>query len=128
MTSARRLLILVWGLLFLVAWPTSPVQAHAGLVRADPVPGAVLGRVPAVVRLWFNEELDPALSSVTVWGPRAVSVVSGKGGVDLDDLDRRSMVARLRPLRPGTYTVRWRAASADDLAVTQGSYTFTVRP
>jgi len=38
------------------------------------------------------------------------------------------MVAALQPLRAGTYTVRWRAAAADDLAVTQGSYQFTVRP
>lgn len=128
MTAARRLLVLVCGLLVLLTWPVSPVAAHPALVRADPKPGAILGRVPVAVRLWFNEELDPALSSVTVWGPRTVSVVSGKGGVDLNDLSRKSMVARLRPLRPGTYTVRWRAAGADDLAVTQGSYTFTVRP
>lgn len=106
----------------------APASAHAKLVRAIPEPGSVLGAVPAAVRLWFSEELEPSLSSLTVWGPRGVSAVAGMGGVDLNDLSRRSMVAALRPLRAGTYTVRWRAASADDLAVTQGSYQFIVRP
>ena len=107
---------------------TQHAAAHAKLVRAIPEPGSVLGAVPAAVRLWFSEELEPSLSSLTVWGPRGVSAVAGMGGVDLNDLSRRSMVAALRPLRAGTYTVRWRAASADDLAVTQGSYQFIVRP
>lgn len=107
---------------------TQQTTAHAKLLRAIPEPGSVLRAVPPVVRLWFNEELEPSLSSLTVWGPRGVSAVAGMGGVDLNDLSRRSMVAALRPLRAGIYAVRWKAISADDLAVTQGSYQFTVRP
>ena len=102
--------------------------AHARLVKAIPELGSVLRAVPPTVRLWFNEELEPSLSSVTVWGPRGVTTVAGTGGVDLYDLTRRSMVTTVRPLRAGVYTVRWRAGAVDDLAVTQGSYQFTVRP
>ncbi len=104
------------------------MTAHAMLGRAIPAPGSILRAVPPEVHLWFNEELEPSLSSLTVWGPRGVTAVSGTGGVDLNDLTRRSMVARLKPLRAGIYTVRWRAAAADDLAVTQGSYEFIVKP
>lgn len=119
---------LVMVILFSATSSLPPALGHAQLVRAIPAPGSMVRAVPPSVRLWFNEELDPSLSSLTVWGPRGVTAVAGSGGVDLNDLGRKSMVARLKPLRAGIYTVRWKAISADDLAVTQGSYQFTVRP
>ena len=125
-----RLFLTALVIVIMVATGASlaPASAHAKLVRAIPAPDSVLRAVPPAIRLWFNEELEPSLSSLTVWGPRGVTAVSGTGGVDLNDLERKSMVARLKPLHAGTYTVRWKAISADDLAVTQGSYQFTVRP
>lgn len=108
--------------------PSIPVAARAVLVRAYPVPGSVLRVVPPVTRLWFNEELSPDLSGITVFGPRGVTTVAGSGGVDANDPTRRSMVSDITPLRAGVYTVRWRAASARDLTVTQGSFQFTVKP
>jgi methionine-rich copper-binding protein CopC len=105
-----------------------PAAAAASLVKAIPEPGSVLRSVPPAVHLWFSEELSPELSGLTVWGPRGVSAIAGTGGVDPKDPTRRSMVATIRPLRAGIYTVRWRAAAAGDLAVSQGSYQFTVRP
>ncbi|MDQ7820789.1 MAG: copper resistance protein CopC [Armatimonadota bacterium] len=102
--------------------------AHARLVRSEPAAGAVLRSAPREVRAWFSEELDPGRSRLSVWDARGRQVDDGRGGVDLDDLDRRSMVARLRPVGPGTYTVRWRAVSADDGFVAEGQFRFTVRP
>ncbi len=124
----RPLAVLITALSFALLVAADPAGGHAKLVKAVPAPDSILRAVPATVRVWFNEELDSALSSLTVFGPRGVTAVSGTGGVDLNDLTHRSMVAKLRPLRAGVYTVRWRAGSADDLAVTQGSYQFTVRP
>jgi len=103
--------------------------AHARLVRADPARGSTLATPPTVVRLWFQlggEELDPRRSVVSVWDVRGRRVDDGKGGVDLDDLDRTSMIARLKPIGPGSYTVRWRAVSSPDGSVAQGSFRFTV--
>ena len=128
MILRRFLLVVIAAALLLGSLLPERITAHAKLVRAIPAPGTVLRAVPPAVRLWFNEELEPSLSNLTVWGPRGVTAVSGTGGVDLNDLERKSMVARLNPLRAGTYTVRWKARSADDLAVTQGSYQFIVRP
>jgi len=105
--------------------------AHARLRKAEPAPGSVVATAPKVVRLQFalspNEELDPQRSTVGVWDRRGRRVDDGKGGVDLHDLDRRTMVATLTPIGPGTYTVRWKAVSSPDRDVAQGSYTFTVK-
>jgi len=102
--------------------------AHAKLVRAEPAPGAVLRTAPRVVRAVFNEELAARGSFLVVVDARGRRVDDGKSGLDLDDLDRRTLLARLRPLGPGRYTVRWQATSADDGYVARGSYVFTVRP
>ena len=120
--------ILVLGAGILVL--TEQGAAHARLVRADPSPGATVRTAPKMVRLWFKlsgvEELDPQRSAVSVWDQRGKRVDDGKGGVDLDDLDRKSIIARLRPVGPGVYTVRWKAVSAPDGNVLQGRFQFTV--
>jgi methionine-rich copper-binding protein CopC len=75
----------------------------------------------------FNEELASHGSTVAVVDARGRRVDDGRGGLDLGDLDRRTLVARLRPLGPGRYVVRWQATSADDGYVAKGQYAFTVR-
>lgn len=101
--------------------------AHARLVRSEPKADAVLSVSPKVVRVWFNDELDPDRSMMRVWDAREHRVDDGQGGVDLDDLDRKSMLARLQAVGAGTYTARWRAVSADDGFIAEGSFAFVVR-
>ncbi len=123
MNPARAAVALsVW-----LAW-AGTAGAHAKLVQADPPPGAVLRSAPRAVRAVFNEELAARGSFLVVVDSRGRRVDDGKSGLDLDDLDRRTLVARLRPAGPGRYTVRWQATSADDGYVTRGQYTYTVRP
>jgi len=99
---------------------------HARLLKSEPPNDAMLRVPPKVVRIWFNDELDPKQSSLSVWDSQGKQVDDGKGGVDLNDLDRTSMIVMLMPIGPGTYTVRWRAVSVDDLNVAQGTFRFTV--
>ncbi len=110
----------------------SSAAAHPRLQRAEPPPGGVVRAAPRVIRLWFslapNEELDPRYSWVTVWDRRGRRVDDGRGGVDLKDMDRRSMIATLNPIGPGVYVVRWKAVTLPDRGVAQGSFTFTVGP
>lgn len=113
--------------LIALAVATGPAFGHAKLLKADPRSGAQLAKPPQVVRLWFSEELDPKRSSIGVWDGHGRRVDDGKGGVDLNDLDRRSLVARLKPVRPGPYVVMWRAVSADDLNVVKGQVRFAVK-
>lgn len=109
-----------------LAVPAGALDAHAKLVRAEPRPGSTVRVAPRVVRAWFDDELDPRRSTLTVADAGGRRVDDGKGGVDLDDLDRMSMLARLNPIGPGTYTVRWTATSADDGYAARGSFRFTV--
>lgn len=105
-----------------------PAAGHAKLVRSQPAPGSTVKVPPTVVRAWFNDELDPRRSTMTVTDRRNRRVDDGKGGVDLDDLDRKSMRVGLRPIGPGVYTVGWKAVSADDQYAAQGTFRFTVKP
>jgi methionine-rich copper-binding protein CopC len=100
--------------------------AHAKLQRADPKPGSKIKTVPGVVRAWFSEELDAKGSALSVWDSHGKRKDDGKGGLDLNDLDHKSLIAKLQPIGPGTYTVKWTAVSTDDKDVAKGSFRFTV--
>src|SRR3954468_13681497 len=40
-----------------------PAQAHALLLRSNPVSGSVLTGSPSAVTLWFDEEISPRVST-----------------------------------------------------------------
>lgn len=127
MRSAHVALGAVLAAAIMIA-PAAEAWAHAKLRRAVPAPGSTVTVAPKVVRAWFNEELDARRSVLTVWDARGRRADDGKGGVDLNDMDRASMVAKLIVSRPGPYTVRWTAVSADDSFVARGTFRFTVKP
>jgi len=120
------------------------LSAHAKILRAEPAPGSSANIAPKAVRIWFTlsgnsvtspytttyayvgEELDPERSTISVLDSSGRRVDDGKGGVDLNDLDRRSMIVRLKPLKAGVYTVKWKAVSAPDLSAAQGVFRFRV--
>jgi hypothetical protein len=101
-----------------------PADSHAVLVRSTPAARAVLSHPPDRVRLWFNERLEPAFSSATVW--------SGSGArMDRQDVrvgpdDPKQLSVTLPALDPGTYTVRFRVLSVDGHIV-EGNFPFTVK-
>jgi methionine-rich copper-binding protein CopC len=55
-----------------------PAEAHAYLVRSSPPHRAVLARAPERVDLWFNEGLEAAYSTASVWS---------EGGAQVDARD-----------------------------------------
>jgi copper resistance protein C len=103
----------------------SPASAHAFLETADPAVGATVKAGPAAVTITFTEALEPHFSSI--------SVQDGSGQrVDLGDAhpvagDATRFAVGLKPLKPGSYKVLWRATSVDTHK-TNGSYSFTVAP
>lgn len=119
-TAAAMLVVLVTLVL------DEEAGAHAKLVRADPAPASTVKVAPLVVRAWFDDEINPKSSTIEVWDARGRRADDGRGGVDLNDMDRKSMQARLKPVGPGKYTVKWKAVSADDSDVAQGTFQFTV--
>ncbi|MDP2674674.1 MAG: CopD family protein [Dehalococcoidia bacterium] len=125
----RRLTVaVVLGLLVLTglsALPPDRAQAHALLVRSDPVVDAKLAEPPATVTAWFSESLDRSLSTM--------HVLDGTGKtVDVDavtfaDDDRTMMRQGIQDgLPPGFYVVVWETLSAVDGHFIKGSFPFTV--
>ena len=108
----------------LLLCPAPPARAHASLVRSAPAHRAVLGQMPERVQLWFNERLEPAYSTVSVWNEAGAQVDSGDVTVGPDDPRRLSVTVETR--QSGLYTVKYRVLSVDGHIV-DNRFTFTVR-
>jgi methionine-rich copper-binding protein CopC len=123
----RGFRILLAAVVLIAAVPAGKAGAHAKLVRADPAPDSTVAVAPKVVKVWFSEELRPKGSTLEVVDSRGVRVDDRKGRVDLDDLDRMTLIGGLKAMGRGKYTVRWTAVSADDRDMAKGTFSFTVR-
>ena len=94
-------------------------SAHATVIATDPADGAPLTEAPARVSATFNEAMQPAFAAMTVVGPDGNLWSTGAPQVQ-DTV----VSVELRPLGPsGTYTVNYRATSADGHVVT-GAWKF----
>ncbi len=98
--------------------------AHPKLLSAVPAVNGRVAAVPAMVRLTFQEPLEPAMSKITVRHAGQHDVTMS--AVAADTADRKTLVASLKtPMGPGVYSVTWQAAGADGHPM-RGTYTFTV--
>lgn len=121
--SARRLTVFLVLSAVLVLLPCTPVLAHARLVEAEPEDGAALAQAPDQVRLSFNEPIEAEFNPVKVLDQQGNRVDQDNARVDPDD--RKVVVADLKQLTEGHYTVEWRVISADTHPV-NGRYEFAV--
>ena len=103
---------------------TAAVDAHAVLVRSSPPGRAALSKAPDRVDLWFNERLEAAFSSASVWN--AAGAQMDKKDARVDGSDPRHLSVTIAPLAPGAYTVRYRVLSVDGHVV-DASFSFTVK-
>lgn len=100
---------------------STPVQAHARLIGAQPAPSTTVP-APKVIRLEFSEELAKAFSTFKLnrAGAVALKIVASQ--------DKKALVAVPSiALGPGLYTVSWVAVSSDDGHKTSGHFNFTVK-
>jgi len=121
-TSAQRGAAAL-GLLITLLGP-APAWACQLLVRSTPAARAVLRRAPDHVSLWFSERLEPAFARLSVWGADGTQVDLEDAQVTIDEPKKVSV--SLRPLSPGTHTVRYRILSVDGHVV-ESAFTFTLR-
>ncbi len=98
--------------------------AHAFLDHASPAVGSTVPTAPAVITLWYTQQLEPAFSSMTVTDQAGRRVDLGNAQVPASHPDQ--LQVGLSALPPGTYAVSWHVVSVDTHP-TQGSFTFTVR-
>lgn len=103
---------------------TSPVLAHAMLVKAEPARRAALAKAPVQVRLWFNEEVEKDYAALTVLDGNKHPLTEVIPQISADD--PKSIVLPLPELPPGKYTVKFRVLSVDGHVV-DSFYDFTVK-
>jgi copper transport protein len=123
----RRVVIASTLALFFILLASGVASAHALLSRSDPASGEIIdyGKAPSQLRLWFTEEINPALT-------KAIVVNHNNKAVDLGDShvnssDPRELDTGLQQLAPDFYVVIWKSTSAEDGHSTGGSFLFRVR-
>jgi methionine-rich copper-binding protein CopC len=99
--------------------------AHAVLVKSSPARRAVLAHSPPRVELVFNERLEPAYSTVSVWTSANEQVDDRKIAVSPED--PRKLTVGLPPLRQGFYVVKFRVLSVDGHLV-ESTLPFEIKP
>jgi len=112
---------IVW---FCTLFPSTPAHAHAVVVKAEPAPKSELDISPAVVRVWFSEAVAPEKARIEVLDAKGGTVRADR--INTPD-DRKLVMIRPASLGAGTYTVKYRAVSADGHVV-EGRYGFSIRP
>lgn len=122
--SRPRRQLAVALLLSLTMTSTAAALFHNRLTKSAPEKDSVLTSAPAMIRLWFAEPPEPALSGITL-----LRSDSSKVGLEkLKKTDPLSVGAALSaPLAPGTYTVQWKASGKDGHVI-RGSYQFRYAP
>jgi copper resistance protein C len=98
-------------------------RAHAFIDHAEPAVGSKLASPPTVVRIWFTERLEPALSKIQVFDSRGSEV--DKRDTKVDPTNGQLLIVSLPVIKAGNYRVSWRAVSVDT-HVTNGSFEFEV--
>ncbi|HIC7208226.1 copper homeostasis periplasmic binding protein CopC [Burkholderia stabilis] len=122
-TTLNRLAGFVAAGMILAAAPVA-ASAHGKLESAAPASGSKIDTAPDTLRLTFNEDLEPAFSSVKVSDASGNAVTHEKAKVDTSN--PRVMTIALPKLAAGAYTVQWAAMTADAHR-TKGAYTFKVK-
>jgi copper transport protein len=113
--------VLVLAALVAFAAPAA-ASAHATLVKLAPSLRQELQSPPARIVLRFDQPVDAPAHAVEVLSTAGRDFVKTVVAVK----NEREMVATLRKLPRGAYTVRWRALSSDG-HIANGVYTFGVR-
>lgn len=113
--------VLAATLCFVIFAP-SAVWAHAFPEAEQPRVGSTVSSPPARVSIKYDAPIQSLFSKLKVLDSsgKAVTIGSPKVGPD-----HRTLSIRLKPLKPGNYTVKW-SVVAEDGHRTEGSYGFTL--
>jgi copper transport protein len=105
-----------------VLFTPSPASAHAVLVSTDPVPGAVVGAMPAQATLTFSEPVRPVAGKIQLIGPDGKRILAGQPRTDGSAM---TIPLRAADHPRGTYLISYRVISADTHPIA-GAITFSV--
>ena len=98
-------------------------DGHAFPIRSEPRVGWTIATPPSKVTIWFDGELEPAFSTITVYNSAKQQV--DKRNSHVSPADPSVLEVDLSPLGPGNYHVYWKVL-AKDTHVTEGDFSFTI--
>lgn len=98
-------------------------SAHARLTKSTPAANARLTVVPAMIRLWYSEAPEIALTRVSLTD--SAGHVIKVSAVECDESKLAVHVAIAGTLSPGRYTVGWKTAASDGHP-SQGTFVFFI--
>jgi methionine-rich copper-binding protein CopC len=111
--------VLIFGLMAGTLGNAGVAAAHAARIASDPVEDASVSQSPSRVSATFNEAMQSQFAAMTVVGPDGDLWSTGE-----PEVNGAIISVGVRPLGPsGTYTVNYRATSADGHVVS-GSWSF----
>ena len=113
----------ILAMLLTLAMPALAL-AHAFLDHADPKVGSVVTASPAVIKIWFTQEIEPDFSVIEVRDSQGNQVDKKDSHVDAND--EKLLIVSLPNLPDGQYAVSWKVVSVDTHH-TQGDFKFTVK-
>jgi len=123
MRLLQRMVLVFLALMPGIAALQAVAQAHAFPLRSEPRVGWTIPVSPPKVTIWFDGELEPVFSTITVYN--SIKEQVDKGNSRVSGPDASVLEVDLPPLAPGTYHVYWKALSKDT-HVTEGDYTFVI--
>jgi len=98
--------------------------AHSRLVKSDPSARAILATAPKEVRLWFNEQVEPAFAKIWVAPAAGEPIPLASRG---DASDKRLLVATLPGELPeGPVFIGFHVLSVDGHTI-EDKLTFTIK-
>jgi methionine-rich copper-binding protein CopC len=113
-------------LFFLLSFIALPgvTHGHAFPDHSDPKVGATISSSPSSVRIWFDGDIEPVFSAISVRDSNGNRV--DKGNARVDPPDSTLLEVSVPPLPPGKYRVIWNVVARDGHR-TMGDYTFVVK-
>jgi copper transport protein len=121
--AKKRLAAILMLISALAGFSAQRVDAHAKMLASKPSDRQTLMQIPKAVELTFSARLQPTeMNSIVVTDQNGTRV--DKKTVVLSD-DGRKMSAELEEVGSGTFTVEWKALSADDHPM-NGKFSFII--
>ncbi len=102
----------------------SGAAAHSRLVKSDPSARAVLDKAPKVLKLWFNEAVEPAFAKIWIVPAQGPQIPLTSQG---DNSDRKLLVVTLPDNLPaGPVNIGYHVLSVDGHVIEE-KLSFTVK-
>jgi len=98
--------------------------AHAMLIKSEPQDRATLAESPAQIRMWFSEEVNVDLSTMSIMGGGGQEM--GAVFLTSDPAQPAMLIANIPKLPQGVYTVVYQAVSKMDGHKVAGSIVFGI--